>query len=179
MLTHWSYVLLALTHRYHFIALTAICFAFQTSKWTSTSAVMPCTMRWMPHTMLWLQQWYQMSQILQLMPMTPSTVCQKTASYFCCWPSGQCGWAVTYSTSQKRKAMFWDRSSYGICNYRQVSNIRHTKSPNLNVSRVFLQMSLSNPLTPEVLSRDWRCSWSSADRRCSSYIWVINHFIAL
>ena len=26
--------------------------------------------------------------------------------------------------------------------------------------------------------RDWRCSWSSADRRCSSYIWVINNFIA-
>ena len=24
----------------------------------------------------------------------------------------------------------------------------------------------------------WRCSWSSADRRCSNYIWVINNFIA-
>ena len=30
----------------------------------------------------------------------------------------------------------------------------------------------------QVLSRAWRCSWSSADRRCSSYIWVINKFIA-
>ena len=29
-----------------------------------------------------------------------------------------------------------------------------------------------------VLSREWRCSWSSADRRCSNYIWVINNFIA-
>ena len=28
------------------------------------------------------------------------------------------------------------------------------------------------------LSREWRCSWSSADRRCSNYIWVINNFIA-
>ena len=26
-----------------------------------------------------------------------------------------------------------------------------------------------------VLSREWRCSWSSADRRCSKYIWVINN----
>ena len=26
----------------------------------------------------------------------------------------------------------------------------------------------------QVLSPEWRCSWSSADRRCSSYIWVIN-----
>ena len=29
-----------------------------------------------------------------------------------------------------------------------------------------------------VLSWEWRCSWSSADRRCSKYIWVINNFIA-
>ena len=30
----------------------------------------------------------------------------------------------------------------------------------------------------KVLSREWRCSWNSADRRCSNYIWVINNFIA-
>ena len=30
----------------------------------------------------------------------------------------------------------------------------------------------------QVLSREWRCSWSSAGRRCSSYIWVIDNFIA-
>ena len=29
-----------------------------------------------------------------------------------------------------------------------------------------------------VLSREWRSSWSSADRRCSNYIWVINYSIA-
>ena len=29
-----------------------------------------------------------------------------------------------------------------------------------------------------VLSREWRCSWSSADRRCSNYIWVINNLMA-
>ena len=27
-------------------------------------------------------------------------------------------------------------------------------------------------------SREWRCSWSSADRRCSNYIWVIDNTIA-
>ena len=26
-------------------------------------------------------------------------------------------------------------------------------------------------------SREWRCGWSSADRRCSNYIWVIDNFI--
>ena len=26
--------------------------------------------------------------------------------------------------------------------------------------------------------REWRCSWSSADRRCSNYIWVIGEFNA-
>ena len=30
----------------------------------------------------------------------------------------------------------------------------------------------------QVLSREWRCSWSSAARRCSNYIWEINNFIA-
>ena len=30
----------------------------------------------------------------------------------------------------------------------------------------------------QVLSWEWRCSWSSADRRCSNYIWIINNVIA-
>ena len=30
----------------------------------------------------------------------------------------------------------------------------------------------------QVLSLECRCSWSSADRRCSNYIWVIDNFIA-
>ena len=30
----------------------------------------------------------------------------------------------------------------------------------------------------QVLRRKWRCSWSSAGRRCSNYIWVINNLIA-
>ena len=28
----------------------------------------------------------------------------------------------------------------------------------------------------QVLSREWGCKWSSAGRRCSNYIWVINNF---
>ena len=30
----------------------------------------------------------------------------------------------------------------------------------------------------QVLSGEWRCSWSSADRGCSNYIWVIDNLIA-
>ena len=30
----------------------------------------------------------------------------------------------------------------------------------------------------QVWSPEWRCSWSSSDRRCSNYIWVINNFTA-
>ena len=30
----------------------------------------------------------------------------------------------------------------------------------------------------QLLSGEWRCSWSSADRRCSNYIWMINSLIA-
>ena len=38
-------------------------------------------------------------------------------------------------------------------NYRQISNISHTKSLNLNVSGLVLQLSLSDPLKPAVKSR--------------------------
>ena len=38
----------------------------------------------------------------------------------------------------------------------------------LNVSPFVLQLSLPNPL-----SWEWRCSWSSAGRRCFNYIWMI------
>ena len=30
----------------------------------------------------------------------------------------------------------------------------------------------------QMSSREWRCSWSSADRRCSNYIWMIDNFIS-
>ena len=45
-----------------------------------------------------------------------------------------------------------------------------------------LLVSSSSCLYPicwsQVLSWEWRCSWSSAERRCSKYIWVINNLIA-
>ena len=31
----------------------------------------------------------------------------------------------------------------------------------------------------QLLSREWRCSWSSTDRRCSNYIWMIINFISI
>ena len=60
--------------------------------------------------------------------------------------------------------------------YREISNIRCTKSQNLHDSCVVLQLSLPNPLKSGTRSRR-RCSWSIADRPCSNYIWVINNFI--
>ena len=59
--------------------------------------------------------------------------------------------------------------------YRQTSNMRRTKLHNLNVSRLVVQLSLPNRLKP---IRKWTYRWSSAYRRCSKYIWVINNFIA-
>ena len=58
--------------------------------------------------------------------------------------------------------------------YRQFSIIRCTQSQN-NVS----SCSCLCPIHwSQVLSWEWRCSWSSADRRCSNYIWMVNNFIA-
>ena len=45
---------------------------------------------------------------------------------------------------------------------------------------MFLDSACSCPHTvywSQVFSGEWRCRWSSADRRCSNYIWVINDFI--
>ena len=41
----------------------------------------------------------------------------------------------------------------GLFTYRQILNIRCTKSQNLNVSRLTLQLSLPNPLKPGVKSK--------------------------
>ena len=61
--------------------------------------------------------------------------------------------------------------------YRQISNISCTKSQNLNVSH--LACSCLCPIHwSQVLSQEWRCSWSSTGRRCSNYIWVFNKLIA-
>ena len=58
--------------------------------------------------------------------------------------------------------------------YCQISNTRCTKSQNLNISHLALQLLLPNLLKPGVvLSREWKCSWSSTDRRCSNYIWAV------
>ena len=70
--------------------------------------------------------------------------------------------------------------------YRQTSSITCTKSrisyskflPNHN-TYMFLTSSCSCccPIQwSQVLSQEWRCSWSSACRRWSNYIWVINNF---
>ena len=67
---------------------------------------------------------------------------------------------------------FWE-----MWNYRQFSNISRNKSQQSKDSRTVLRLFLPNPLKP-MLSREWRCSWSSADRRCSNNICVIDNFIA-
>ena len=65
--------------------------------------------------------------------------------------------------------------SYSDCPVNYYYRKLRTKSPNLNVSSLGFQFAVYRS---QVLSREWRCSWSSADRRCSNYIWVINNLIA-
>ena len=69
-----------------------------------------------------------------------------------------------------------------IMEYHQISNIWHTVTHQIPKPKCFsLSCSCLCPIHwCQVLSREWRCSWSSADgdRRFSNYIWVINNFIA-
>ena len=51
------------------------------------------------------------------------------------------------------KWVYINQSVYKIDHYRQTSNVGHTKSTNLNISRLRLQMCLPNPLKTGVISR--------------------------
>ena len=84
------------------------------------------------------------------------------------------------NTSVKTLTLNYNNGLYTILgslnlNYRQFSNIRRTQSQNINVFSSCLAVVFH---WNHVLSWEWRCSWSSADKRCSNYIWVVNNFIA-
>ena len=82
-----------------------------------------------------------------------------------------------HSTSTHRRDMEYSNfDSNWTFTYRLFFNTRPTKSPNWNVSRPASQSTLLIHWS-QVLSREWRCSWSNADRRCSNYIWLINNCI--
>ena len=59
--------------------------------------------------------------------------------FSCCLPRGTVTWQNVYYIVM----------SFQCNNYSQKSYIRRTKPQNLNVSRLVLQKSLPNPLTPE------------------------------
>ena len=60
--------------------------------------------------------------------------------------------------------------------YYQASNISCT-NPKTSIFLVSSYTCLCPIHWSQVLSWERRRSWSSADRRCSNYIWVINNFI--
>ena len=62
--------------------------------------------------------------------------------------------------------------------HHQVSNISRTKCQHLNILVLSCGCLCRIPWS-QMLSREWRCSWSSTDRRCSNYIWVIDNCIIL
>ena len=78
-------------------------------------------------------------------------------------PLVECHWTRDPSLSAVVTEIYrLDSISQAHC--RQTSSINHIKS------QLFCPIHWSH-----VLSREWRCGWSSADRRCSNYIWVINN----
>ena len=66
---------------------------------------------------------------------------------------------------------------YTCMMYRQISNIICTKWSKFQNLNVFFSRHCTIHRS-QMLSREWRCSWSSADRWCSNYIWVIKNWIA-
>ena len=60
-------------------------------------------------------------------------------------------WCVTSRTTVF--CGMWQGAPFNNIDYRKISNISRTKSPNSNVSRLGLQLSLRNILKPDV---KWR-----------------------
>ena len=80
------------------------------------------------------------------------------------------------TTFNKIKRSKRNKPSIIIYHYNNLTSYRHTSSLSRTKSQIFL-VSSCRCLYPihwsQVWSREWRCSWGSANRRCSHYIWVI------
>ena len=65
------------------------------------------------------------------------------------------GWAASGPVQLLSDGLYmgkcWKYKQYNI--YRKISNIRRTKSTNLNATRLVLQLSLPSPMKPGVKSR--------------------------
>ena len=73
----------------------------------------------------------------------------------------------------------WSSNEWQRYDCHQTSSISCTKSKKKSLMFLFWSCScLCLIHWSQVLSREWRCCWSSTDRRCSNYIWVIKSFIA-
>ena len=116
--------------------------------------------------------------------------CGKPSKYKT-FPSRKCIWKCLFFSSLNELSLEIKATSsrgqlikviFGSCHpsladatpssYRQTSNIRCIKSQNVNVSHLVCSCFWSVHWS-QVSSGGWRCSWSSADRRCSNYIWLI------
>ena len=90
-------------------------------------------------------------------------------------------WSVLGYTSNNQSIRCWIRkntqcSAWYDLNYELILGYRWVFFKCLSS----LSCSCLRPIHwSQVLSREWRCSWISADRRCSIYIWVINNFCCL
>ena len=82
-------------------------------------------------------------------------------------------WVKYYSWSVDTCLLIWK----SLKTYSKIFNIRPTKSQNLNVRRLVLQL-LCPIHWSQVSSWEYRWSGSSTDRQCSNYTRVINNFIA-
>ena len=86
--------------------------------------------------------------------------------------------SLPYEFLKKRKK----KVSQSYCTIQWQGNIFENVCKMLATFTVVkLERKICSCLCPihwsQALSWEWRCSWSSADRRCSNYIWVINNFI--
>ena len=93
----------------------------------------------------------------------------RPSHYTCTCPSG---WQGTRCNVGRQQSLKTWCSMLTVKFLIQAASNPKTYMILVSSCRCFCSIHLS-----QVLSGEWRCCWSSADRRCSNYIWVINNFI--
>ena len=79
------------------------------------------------------------------------------------------------ASNAETASIWWRHHTQPLYNDTVNTSISAPNPKTLNVSRLVLLLC---PIHWSLVSsREWSCSWSSADRRCSNYIWVITELL--
>ena len=92
----------------------------------------------------------------------------------------------SWITLARNSSLVWPRHGQGLIQKLNTWHLRYWSALDycscikrflLTIWCFILLPILALSIKASSLHREWKCSWNSADRRCSNYIWVINNLL--